>query len=206
MKRIGLATAPSPEGPWTRPSAPLLETRSGQWDNGITSNAAPCVLPDGSLRLLYKSSHRLGHSGGPFYLGLAGADHWSEPVRRLSDEPVIHFPHGHVEDPFLWHQNGRFYCLAKDMTGDLCGEKHAGVILESPDALQWSLRGKAYSRKLLWDDGSEQVMGSFERPFLLLENGRPRCLYAATGGGPGGFHRCPTTWNVAVPIQQEGII
>jgi hypothetical protein len=200
MKRIGLATAPSPEGPWTRQDAPILETRSGHWDNGITSNPAPCVLPDGSLRLLYKSSHRRGHSGGPFGIGLAGADHWSKPFRRLSDQPVFQFPEGHVEDPFLWHDAGGFHCIAKDMTGELSGESHAGVWLDSADAVSWTLRGKAYSRCLRWDDGSVQTMGSFERPFLLVEHGRPTCLYAATGGGPGGFHRCPQTWNAAVPI------
>lgn len=200
MKRIGLATAPSPEGPWTRGDAPILEPRSGKWDNAITSNPAPCVLPDGSIRLLYKSCHRNGHSGGPFGIGLAGASHWSAPFHRLAEEPVFHFENGHVEDPFLWHDDGGFHCLAKDMTGEISGEVHAGVWLDSPDALEWSVRGKAYSRNLLWDDGSLQKMGSFERPCLLMENGRPAVLYAATGGGPGGFNRCPTTWNVAVPV------
>lgn len=203
MKRIGLATAPSPEGPWTRSSESALDVRSGKWDNGITSNAAPCILPDGSLRLLYKSCHRYGHSGGPFYLGLAGSDHWSQPLRRLCDDPVVRFPKGHVEDPFLWYEKDRYFCLAKDMTGELCGEVHAGVMLESKNAVDWAVLGKAYSRRLAWDDGTEEVMGSFERPFLLFENGRPRCLYAATGGGPGGFSRCPNTWNAAVPVQPQ---
>jgi hypothetical protein len=200
MKRIGLATATSPEGPWTRSDAPILEPRSGAWDNGITSNAAPWVLPDGTIRMLYKSCHRNGHSGGPFEIGLAGANSWSEPFQRLSGDPVIRLARGHIEDPFLWFDGNTFHCIAKDMTGEICGEKHAGVELASGNCLDWEVVGKAYSRELLWDDGTTQVMGSFERPSLLIENGRPVCLYAATGGGPGGFDRCPTTWNVAVPL------
>jgi hypothetical protein len=200
MKRIGLATAPSPLGPWTRHDEPVLKPRSGHWDNGITSNPAPCVLPDGSVYLLYKSCHRRGFSGGPFGIGMAKADHWDAPFLRLSDEPVFLFPSGHVEDPFLWHQDGRFHCIAKDMTGELCGEAHAGAHLGSDDGKAWELVGKAYSRNLTWDDGIQEHMGSLERPFLLQENGRPTHLFAATGSGPGGFHRCATTWNVVVPV------
>lgn len=200
MKRIGLASADSLEGPWIRRDSPVLEPRSGQWDNAITSNAAPCVLPDESILLLYKSCHRNGHSGGPFGIGLAAAIHWAQPFQRLSDKPVFQFPRGHVEDPFLWRQDGSFHCIAKDMTGELCGEEGAGVHLRSPDGLVWETAGKAYSRHLLWDDGVREKMGSLERPCLLFEKGRPVCLYAATGSGPGGFHLCPTTWNIAIPI------
>ena len=54
-QRIGLATAPSPLGPWTRRDTPILAPRPDQWDALITSNPAPCVLEDGSVLLIYKS-------------------------------------------------------------------------------------------------------------------------------------------------------
>ena len=102
MKRIGLATAPSPEGPWTRQDSPLLEPRSGKWDNGV----------------------------------------------------------------------------------------------------DWNIQGKAYSREIVWDDGTPERMGSLERPCLLFDRkGKPTHLFAATGSGPGGFHRCPRTWNMVIPLR-----
>jgi hypothetical protein len=202
MKRIGLATASSPDGPWIRRDTPILEPRSGCWDNVIASNPAPCVLADGSVRLLYKSSHRKFAPGSSFDIGLAVADHWSGQFRRGADEPVLKFDRGYVEDPFLWFDGRAFHCIAKDMSGEICGETGAGVHFSSPDCLKWRADGKAYSKTVLWDDGASQKMGSFERPSLLLENGRPVCLYAATGDGPGGFENCKSTWSVAVPFQK----
>lgn len=201
MKRIGLATAPAPNGPWTRRDECILDVRSGHWDNGLTSNPAPCVFPDGRVVLLYKSSHRNGHSGGPFALGLAGAEHWSKPFARLHGEPVLRFPHGHVEDPFLWHDGRGFRVVAKDMTGTLSGEKHGGLAASSGDGVHWQIDGPAYSRRIVWDDGEAEVMGALERPFLLRDDrGRPSHLFAATGSGPGGFARCERTWNVVLPV------
>jgi hypothetical protein len=42
--RIGLATAPSVLGHWTRPDAPMLEPRPGRCDSSIVTNPASCVL------------------------------------------------------------------------------------------------------------------------------------------------------------------
>jgi hypothetical protein len=43
-------------------------------------------------------------------------------------------------------------------------------------------------------------MGQLERPFLLMENGRPAYLFAATGDGPGGFANMTQSFNVAIPL------
>jgi len=42
--------------------------------------------------------------------------------------------------------------------------------------------------------------GQFERPQLLIENGRPTHLFAATGDGPGGFDKMSSSWNMVVPL------
>ncbi|GGE02532.1 hypothetical protein GCM10010911_71960 [Paenibacillus nasutitermitis] len=52
-KRIGLATAPSVLGPWTRQDVPLLEPRRpGFWDCTITTNPSAAILPDGTTYLI----------------------------------------------------------------------------------------------------------------------------------------------------------
>jgi hypothetical protein len=55
-----------------------------------------------------------------------------------------------VEDPFLWYEDGRVQALMKDMTGEIGGEKFAGVHVTSPDGIAWSFDRAtlAYSRQL----------------------------------------------------------
>jgi hypothetical protein len=205
-KRIGIATAPHITGPWTRRDAPILDVRPGEWDSDITSNAAPAVRPDGSVVLVYKSS--LGRMStrdqAPLKLGVAVADHWAGPYRRARLTPLDEFngPATNIEDPYLWWQDDHYEAIFKDMTGAICGEHADGIHAWSEDGVRWHLADDplAYSRKLVWDDGTVTHQGQFERVQLLLENGRPTHLFAATGDGAGGFDKMTRTWNMVVPL------
>lgn len=202
-KRIGLATSRSIHGPWKRLDQPILASRVGGWDETITSNPAPCVLPDGSVRMLYKSNRLDQSVRGPFCLGLAGAPHWSGPYTRVSDQPVFT---GNVEDPYLWHQDGIFHAIMKDMSGAICGERHGGIHATSRDALHWDFDQPSlgYSRTVTWDDGTVTQQGFRERPQVLLQDGVPTHLFNATGDGPGhSFNACARTWTMVTPLNQE---
>lgn len=201
-KRTGLAVSKSIFGPWKRPDKPLMEPRVGSWDETIVSNPAPCILPDGSVKLIYKSNRLSESVRGPFRLGLAQASHWSGEFTRASDQPIIS---DYVEDPYLWHQDGKFFAIMKDMSGAVCGEKHAGLLAWSDDALDWKFTEppKAYSRNVPWSDGSTCRMGFRERPNLLLQDGIPTHLFNATGNGPGGdFNACQETWCMVAPLRK----
>lgn len=181
-KRVGLAVAKSVLGPWTRMDAPLLQPRPGKWDNAIISNPAISIREDGYIILLYKSANSLHPAGqypGRFHIGAASASHWSQPFRRLSDDPIKlkGHPHHHLEDPCLWWNGTEYEMLAKDMTGEVCGEAQAGIHCTSKDAITWTLPTKAYTRTILFDDGSERRMPKRERPAVLLKNGRPTHLF-----------------------------
>lgn len=199
--RIGLATSPSPAGPWVRRDAPILLPRPGRWDGSIVTNPAPCVLGDGRILLLYRSNTPEG-----LRIGAAIADAPDAPFRRLADEAVLRLEGGNaVEDPFVWWAGSRLEALAKDMTGGVTGEVHAGVHLASTDGVSWApcTPAKAYSRRVVWSDGSVTVQGSLERPQLLIEEGRPTHFFAATADGPGGFRNAENTWNMAIPLAPE---
>lgn len=200
-KRIGLATSASVFGPWQRPDRPALESVPGSWDETITSNAAPCLLDDGSVYLMYKSNKLNESVRGPFNLGMARAEHWSKPFERLSSEPVFT---GNIEDPYLWHADGKFHAIMKDMSGAVCGEHHGGIYACSDDALDWNLpeASLAYSRTVSWDNGETTEQSSRERPQLLFHDGKPTHLFNATGNGvPGkGFNSCTRTWNMVTPF------
>lgn len=206
-KRIGLATAKSVFGPWTRPDEPLLEPRKpGHWDCTITTNPSAAILPDGTTYMMYKSRE---YANSTLQLGVAWAPRPEGPYERLSDEPVFRFsnPDFHVEDPFLWYDDGKFYALLKDdfknNCGGITGEWGAGVLATSDDCINWSIdpEPKAYSRSVKWDDGSVTMQNCLERPNLLFQEGRPTHLFLATGGGtqPYVFEE---SWNMVIPLRK----
>ncbi|NOV03061.1 glycoside hydrolase family protein [Paenibacillus planticolens] len=204
-KRVGLATSKSVFGPWERSDAPILPTRPGRFDSFLTSNPAPCIHEDGTVLLIYKARQYEGNVHGQMMIGAARAERFDGSYRVVSEDPVFPPAQFHLEDPFVWHTGERYELIAKDMDGRICGEMHAGIQAYSEDGLTWHLSDnpKAYSRKIKWDDGSETMMGSFERPFILFQDGKPTHLFAATADGEGGFARAANTWNMVVPIAPE---
>lgn len=197
--RIGMAIADSVFGPWERLADPILSIRPEKWDQRIVTNPAPCVLGDGSILLYYRSNTPDG-----LRIGVAKAKGLGEPFVRISDEPVLTFNDGSfVEDPYVWWTGERIELLAKDMTGGITGEKHAGVQAWSRDGIAWELcqPPKAYSRKVVWENGEVTVQGSLERPQLLIKDGKPTHLFAATADGPGGFYKANHTWNMVIPLK-----
>jgi hypothetical protein len=204
-QRIGLAIAKSVKGPWIRRDQPILLPRQGEWDGLMTTNPAPCVLPDGSVLLVYKST---GHQKDKLRLGAAKAERFDAPYLRLKDAPIFNFDASgdHVEDAFVWFSNGQFELIMKDMQGGICGEKHAGIHATSQDGVQWivSEPSLAYSRRILWNDGTETVQGSLERPQLLIQDGKPTHLFAATADKDGVYdanNRAERTWTIVIPLK-----
>jgi hypothetical protein len=205
-KRIGVATAPSPSGPWTRRDAPVLATKPGTFYSFLTSNPAPYIDKDGSVLLLFKGR---GHGTKfpyqtPMSIGVARAPKIDGPYTVVSDQPIFGVDHvGEVEDPFLWKDKDGFHVLAKDQRGGITGEKHAGFIAHSPDGTRWTVDPAplAYSKRVTWTDGKQQVMGQLERPNLLFQDGTPTHMFFATMDGPGGFQNGTKTWNMVVRLK-----
>lgn len=202
-KRVGLAVADRICGPWTRLDAPILPTRPGRFDSFLTSNPAPCIREDGSVLLVYKARKYDNGSHGQMTLGVAEASGYEGPYRNLRDTPIFPPERVHMEDPFIWQTAEGYHMIAKDMDGRLCGEQHGGILAFSEDGIDWRLAEsrKAYSRLVRWEDGKERWMGSFERPFLLFQEGVPTHVFAAVADGPGGFRNAENTWNMVIPLR-----
>lgn len=205
-KRIGIATSKSPYGPWERRDAPVLDTRSDTYYSFLTSNPAPWINEDGSVLLVFKS--RAYKKTYPFHgdmsIGVAKAPHFSGPYTVVNQAPVFGKDQiGEVEDPFIWKDKKGFHLIAKDQRGGITGEKHAGLLAHSTDGLSWKLDKnlKSYSKTLKWSDGKTQTMGQLERPFVLIQNGKPTHLFFATMDGPGGFNNATKSWNMVVPLK-----
>jgi len=203
--RIGLAVSNSVRGPWQRFDQPVLEPRPGHWDHTLVTNPAPCVLPDGRIFMLYRGIPPCPKTKAR--IGLAVADNYLAEFVRPVAEPVLQFEGAdRFEDPYLWWNGEGFEAIVKDISGTLTGESGSGFHAYSPDGVTWTLSDpvKAYSRRVRWDDGTETVQGAFERPQLLIENGVPTHLYAATGDGTGGFDNTSRTWTMVVPLKRPG--
>lgn len=204
-KRIGLATSKSLDGPWERLDQPILDTKGGTFYSFLTSNPAPVVHADGSVLMVFKSRrYQSDGKHSSMMLGLARAPHYRGPYTVVGDEPLFGPDKvGELEDPFVWQNaDGSYELIAKDMSGRVVGEKHAGVHAVSRDGENWQLaaKPKAWTRTLTFDDGRTETMGQLERPFILFENGRPAYLFGAVGDGPGGFDKMTKSGNIAIPL------
>ena len=207
-KRVGLAISDSVYGPWERADKPVIEPRPGHWDASITSNPAPAVDPKtGKILLMYKSS-----TDGlvpPLLLGVSMASSPRGEYKRLSEDPIFRFETADnnridVEDPYIWWAGDHYEAIVKDRSGEICGEEGGGVHCWSDDGVKWELfdKLKAYSRNILWEDGTRTHQNHFERPFLLIEDGQPTHLFAAVGTGPKAWD-FENTWNMVIPLKTK---
>ncbi len=205
-KRIGLAVADRPEGPWQRLPRPILDVRPDAFDSFLVSNAAPVKRADGSWYMLYKARASLGPSHSPYHgpmsIAAVVADDPSGPWRRIGQGPIFKPEEGELEDPFIWVSQRGIELIAKDMTGQRCGVPRGGFRAWSADGLAWHADAQVlvHDRRLQWCDGTEQRMGAMERTSYLFHDGIPTHLVAAVADGPDGIGGATRAWNVVLPL------
>lgn len=51
------------------------------------------------------------------------------------------------------------------------------------------------------ENGKTIKQGQLERPYVLVEYGKPTHLYFGTVDGPGGFHNSTKSWNIVIPLK-----
>ena len=182
-QRVGLAVACRPEGPWRRFDRPLIDVTPGSWDDVLTTNPSCCQTPDGRFLLVYKgvSSRNPAPYYGPVSHGVAFADDPEGPFLK-HPKPIftcegIDFP---CEDPFIWHEDGVYHAILKDMGTFYSSTERGLVRFRSGDVLDWTLAEEPVfcDRQLTHADGRREPVERIERPFMYLEDGRPRVFLA----------------------------
>ncbi len=184
-QRIGVAVANHPDGPFERQTDPLLlPGRDGAWDDLLTTNPSCTQAPDGRFVLIYKAVSSKGEAPryGSVRHGVAFSSSPTGPFEK-HPEPIFQCPGATfaAEDPFLWCQDGRFFCILKDMAHNFTGHERALVLFSSADAMDWALEEHPIvsTRRILQADGIYTEYERMERPQLYLEDGLPSVLYAA---------------------------
>lgn len=203
-KRIGLAMADSPYGPWTRLDEPILHTKPNTFFSFFTSNPSPVIQEDGSVIMIFKGRRYEGNQHSAMAMGIAYAPCVEGPYTVINNEqPIFHVNgQGEAEDPFLWKDKDGFHIIFKDHVGKFTGERGGGTMAHSKDAINWTIdkNPKAYSKTVEWEDGKVELQGQLERPFILFEDNKPAYLFFATMDGPGEFHNATRSWNMVVPL------
>lgn len=208
-KRIGMATSKSLNGPWKRLDAPILDVKPDSFYSFLTSNPSPLIRDDGSVVLLFKgrSYREDGLTQTHQFIGVATAPSYQGPYTVVGDDPIFSAEKfGEVEDPHLWSDDNGFHMVAKDMTGNIIGDgnHHGGILAHSNDGIHWELDESplAYTRTVRWDNGQTIKQGQLERPFVLVEDGKPTHIFFATMDGPGGFGNGTRTWNMVIKLKK----
>ena len=206
-KRIGLAVADSPYGPWKRLDEPILKTKPNTFYSFLTSNPSPVIQEDGSVLMIFKGrAHTKDGEYSQMSLGVAYAPSIEGPYGVLNDDqPIFQVDgQGEAEDPFLWKDNRGYHIIFKDHVAKYTGERGGGVMAHSQDGIHWTVDKdpKAYSRTVEWEDGSVEMQGQLERPFLLIEDGVVTHAFFATMDGPGGFENASKSWNMVIPLKK----
>ena len=207
-KRIGLAVSDSPYGPWKRFDEPLLTTKPGTFYSYLISNPSPVIEEDGSVTILFKGrAYRENGKYSDMALGIAHAPNIYGPYTVLNGgQPIFQVDgQGEAEDPFLWKDKRGYHVIFKDHVAKYTGERGGGALAHSTDGSHWMIDAdpKAYSRTVEWEDGTIEMQGQLERPFIYFEEGKPCCIFFATMDGPGGFENASRSWNMVIPFRKQ---
>lgn len=213
-QRTGVAFSDSLDGPWERCDEPLLAggTHPDDYDSAYASNAVMLQHPDGRFFLYYAgmSLTEWNHDLELEKKGLAWeeavrianrrtllaiADKVEGPYQYYEGNPIIDLGHigrtAQCEDPFVWHEDGAFHLIARDM-GYFNHEY--GLYFQSDDGIHWGEPKIAY--KHMYDYMPEPPNGldregRLERPQLLIgPDGKPTHLFGAYRGGKYNTSSC----------------
>ncbi|MGE4488698.1 MAG: glycoside hydrolase family protein [Kiritimatiellales bacterium] len=180
-QRIGLAVSDSLEGPWTRISdeIPLLDVSPDKkmWDSYLTTNPALLQHPNGQFWLYYKAWDR--NNDNLRKMGFSVADRLEGPYKKFEGNPVIDFSHLHaeVEDAYVWFEKGSFHMIMRDF-GVI--HRHVGLYFNSDDGIHWSEPQLGYDLSTTYFGGEIE---RFERPQILMKDGKAEYLFCALMGG-----------------------
>ena len=195
-KRIGLAKSKSLDGPWERSEHPILDAgEKGEWDDCNTTNPAFLLQDNGEAWLYYKSwnesdyRNQTGNIRANRKYGLAIANNIEGKYQRYENNPIIDFSilgdNKQVEDATIFKEDGKYKMLMRDMG---YFDHAVGLIFESEDGIHWS------DPQIAWF-GAEVYLneppapkhlkryGRFERPQLLMKDGKPEYMFNAMQGG-----------------------
>jgi len=159
------------------------------WEQYLVSNPSPFVFEDGRVMLYYKGVEKLKTHA----IGVAFADHWSGPYKRISDKP-LDMGIG-AEDPTIWFEDGKFHALMLDHDRKFSDKEI--FYAQSKDGLKWEVESNpvAITKNIKLKDGAMSIHGAVERPSILLDSGNSTHVFFATKNKENTH-----SWNMCIPL------
>lgn len=184
-QHIGMAISKSLFGPWKKVNGDgrILSppTNPEYWNFKATNGVVnPALLPyKGGFFLYYKSQNA--------QMGLAVAENMTGPYVQLPFPVTVN--NRRIEDGYAFLYDDKICLLTTDNDGIL--KKGGGLLWQSDDGIHFNAYQKGFhaieeyiaDKSILsprWHYGNNSLM-KFERPQVLMQNGKPTYLYAASG-------------------------
>lgn len=185
-QRTGVAVSNSINGPWKRLEQPLVEPKGPI--TTLTVNPAISKGKDGNYYLIIKGD-KPNETRFIRNQAIAVSDSPVGPF-KIQDRPVI--DDLDTEDMSMWYdeKRDRFY-------GIFHAHGFIGLVTSS-DGIEWK-RSDEYivmTKELKHSDGSVIKPSRLERPFVFVENGKPKTLSLAVKDGDNSY-------NVHLPIKEN---
>eukprot|EP01084_Bolivina_argentea_P126675 224246_1 len=170
-QRIGLASAKSLYGPWTRsPANPIIKpnaTKKTLWNSQFVTNPAPLLLKNNSIAVIYKAKpiDQNGNSKSTMYHGIAMSEDINGPYVTINKEKALNVP-TFCADPFLWssYNDSIFHILFQ------CHWNCSQQIAYSNDLLNWNYFNEQKWCDVMLTNNSNVNLLRRERPCLLFDN------------------------------------
>ncbi|MCT4647995.1 MAG: glycoside hydrolase family protein [Carboxylicivirga sp.] len=203
-QKIGLVYSKSLYGPWKKAGNNGMIIEASQDSTHWTYKSGlgvdnPCLTEINGEIVVYfkaKTEEIEGHTGKAKY-SYAKAKNIEGPY--VMSDGTITDNDSYLEDATCFSMNGRHYLITNDNHGTMSGVKGAAVLWESETGFHYSLseasiafrRMPAYFKA--YDEAKvNKVYGAqakFERPKVLMIDGRPAYLFAPSGWHPTGGER-----------------
>lgn len=165
----GYTSIDTPEGPFTILPDPILEPRSGEWDELMTTNPFPYIARDGSLKMVYKSCT----IADPDVLVLGIAEATDPLTWNNASSPITSVTN--IEESAVWREGEFYYMVTKGQDATYVASQN-GILLYSKtgNADDWhlvTLKTRAHRLTTRFTDFSSALQGRIERPYILVEDG-----------------------------------
>lgn len=172
-QQIGVATASSITGPYTRDASnPIIPNGGPSWELNRVSN--PSVVNDsGTYRMLYKGYNT---GTGVAQLGLATASNPAGPWTKYASNPVIAGPF--VEDPDMWIEGGGLKCTFKDVAGTSVGSGDSLWMHSANGGITWTEPANGYHAFRI-DDWVSLASRAERACVVLNSNGSKKGIFVA---------------------------
>lgn len=199
-QRIGVAvtSVSTPQGPFTVYSGnPVLNPRSGEWDELIIVNPFPYIDREGRLRMVYKSCTIADPTN--LILGIATSAHPEGPWANAAD-PITSV--SNIEESGVFREDEFYYMVTKGQDSTYV-PINSGILLYSktgfPD--EWNLvTDKTLAYRLASSNTSltSAIRTRMERPYIYVEDGKAKAFfmtYLRTDG--------LTSFNLGVELRRD---